>query len=76
MVIRPLVAAGFLGEIGRPAGNRGSLGGSAAFYNISGGSGDSGKDSVTLGGARAGANLYAPSPLFKMTGAVELTSDD
>ena len=68
MIIRPLVVANaLLGESGRSAAKRGNSGGPAAFF--------SGEDSVTLGGARAGANLYAASPLFKMMGTVELMSD-
>ncbi len=69
MVIRPLVAASIMGETGRPAASRGTRhGGSADFYGV--------KDSVSLGAPRPGAGLYAASAFFKMTGTVELTSDD
>ncbi len=67
MVIRPLVAANILGETGRPAG-KGALGGPTAFYSSG--------DSVTLGGGERGAKLYSAPALFKMTGAVELMSDE
>lgn len=75
MVIRPLVAANVLGEMGRPASARGKSGGPAAFYT------DGGEDSVVLGGKGGGsgvggAKLYSASPLFKMMGAVQLTSDE
>ena len=67
MVIRPLVAANVLGETGRPAG-KGVSGGPAAFYSVG--------DSVTLGGRERSARLYSAPTLFKMTGAVELMSDE
>ncbi len=68
MIIRPLVAANVLGEAGRPAVIRGSSSGPAAFYSVG--------DSVTLDGGQQDAKLYSASLAFKMTGAVELMSDE
>ncbi len=70
MVIRPMAAAYAMGEIGRSAGTTGAKGGPTSFLREI-------RDEVSLG-ARVppGTGLYSASPLFKMTGAVELTSSD
>ncbi len=70
MVIRPMAAAYAMGEIGRSAGTMGAKGGPTSFLREI-------RDEVSLG-ARVppGTGLYSASPLFKMIGAVELTSSD
>lgn len=68
MVIRPMIAAYTLGEMGRPATNMGGSGGPASLFKV--------KDMVSLGGGTPGAGLYTGTTLFKIIGAVELMTDD
>ncbi len=67
MIIRPIAAAQFLGELGRSAEKRGTQGGPAVF---------SGRDEVQLGVVPKKTGLYSATPFFKMMGRVELMSDD
>ncbi|MCD7897600.1 MAG: hypothetical protein LUG50_13150 [Planctomycetaceae bacterium] len=67
MIIRPIAAAHFLGELGRSAEKRGAQGGPTAF---------SGRDEVELGVIPKKTGLYSATPFFKMMGRVELMSDD
>ncbi len=70
MVIRPMAAAYAMGEIGRSAGTMGAKGGPTSFLHGI-------RDEVSLGTRMpSGTGLYSASPLFKMIGAVELTSSD
>ena len=70
MVIRPVAVAYGMGETGRPAGKHGGKGGPTAFLDVP-------RDSVLLNAEPGrGAGLYTASPLFKMTGVVELMSGE
>lgn len=70
MEIRHMAAVYQLGELGRPAGFFGGKSGPASIFS-------SVKDIVSLGGkATVDAGLYSTRPTFKVTGAVELFSDD
>lgn len=70
MVIRPMAAAYVMGEIGRSAGTQGVTSGPTAFLREI-------RDEVDLGRrSKTNADLYGASPLFKIMGAVELTSEE
>lgn len=66
MVIRPMVAAHAMGEMGRSAASMGAKGGPASFLSPL-------RDEVTLSGKpRGSAGVYSGTPLLKIMGAVEL----